>query len=128
MTDRPTFLSVDNVLHLQADTNENEGGSDGLRDLPLLESAVMMPQQQFGGEYLHDGIPAMAAAYLFHITSNHPFVDGNKRAGAMSAYVFLDVNDYDLTAAESDFEKIVLNLASGSVAKSDLIAWFKNHT
>jgi len=70
-------------------------------------------------------VPAMAAAYLFHITSNHPFLDGNKRAGAMAAYVFLDANGYDLTASPGDFESMVLRIAEGVISKDDVIKWFR---
>ena len=127
MTDMPTFLSVDNVLYLHADTIRAEGGCHGLRDFPLLESAVLMPQQQFGGEYLHHGIPTMAAAYLYHIVCNHPFLDGNKRTGAIAAFVFLDANGQNLTATEEEFEQIVLQIASGGLSKHDLIDWFQSH-
>ena len=65
------------------------GGLPGLRDEGLLESAVAQAVATFGGEYLHNDIFQMAAAYLFHIVQNHPFVDGNKRAGAAAAVVFL---------------------------------------
>lgn len=128
MTDLPVFLSVDNVLYLHADSIKKEGGCEGLRDLPLLESAVMMPQQRVGGEYLHRGIPTMAAAYLFHIVSNHPFLDGNKRAGAIAAFVFLDANGHDLTATEEEFEQVVVHVASSSISKDSLIDWFHSHT
>lgn len=85
-----TFLTVDEVLELHLEQIELFGGSAGARDLNLLESAVAQPSQQFGGEYLHEDVPAMAAAYLFHIVSNHPFIDGNKRTGTDAAIVFLD--------------------------------------
>ena len=87
------FLSVEDVLLLHADTITHEGGSAGIRDPGLLEAAVLMPQQQWEGEYLHDSPAAMAAAYLFHLASNHPFVDGNKRAAVLAALVFLDANE-----------------------------------
>ena len=83
MSTPPFFLSIDNVLYLHASAIREEGGSDGLRELALLESAVMMPQQQFGGNYLHPDLPSMAAAYLYHIACNHPFIDGNKRYDAL---------------------------------------------
>lgn len=127
MSERPIFLSVDNVLYMHSDTIRIEGGNDGVRDVALLESAVLMPQQQFGGDYLHHGLAAMAAAYLYHIARNHPFVDGNKRTAAMAAYVFLDANGYELTAAESEFEETVFHVASGTVSKSDLTDWFNDH-
>ncbi|MBT3296937.1 MAG: type II toxin-antitoxin system death-on-curing family toxin [Verrucomicrobia bacterium] len=125
--DRPIFLSVDNVLYMHSDSMRTEGGCDGVRDLALLESAVMMPQQQFGGEYLHHGLAAMAAAYLYHIACNHPFVDGNKRTSAMAAFVFLDANGQDLTATEAELEALVLEVASGAISKDDLIRWFAEH-
>jgi len=128
MSTRPIFLSVDNVLYLHADTIKAEGGCEGIRDLALLESAVLMPQQQFGGEYLHADLPAMAAAYLFHICCNHPFLDGNKRTAAMAAFVFLDANRREMTASEAEFEHTVLQVAAGSVSKDDLTDWVRVHS
>jgi death-on-curing protein len=125
--DRPVFLSVDNVLYMHSDSIRTEGGCDGVRDVALLESAVMMPQQQFGGEYLHHGLAVMAAAYLYHIACNHPFVDGNKRAAAMAAFVFLDANGQEVGATEAEFEALVLEVASGTISKDDLISWFAEH-
>lgn len=128
MSAHPIFLSVDNVLYLHADTIQVEGGCEGIRDLALLESAVLMPQQRFGGEYLHPDLAAMAAAYLFHIACNHPFLDGNKRTAAMAAFVFLDANGYELTASEVQFEETAVQVASGSISKTDLIDWVKAHS
>ncbi len=125
---RPTFLSVEDVICIHADTIGAEGGLDGIRDYGLLESAVMMPQQQFSGQYLHEDLPAMAAAYLYHITQNHPFHDGNKRAGAMSAFVFLDTNGVNLSAGEKQLEQTVLDIAAGKMSKSELIIWMRKHT
>jgi death-on-curing protein len=125
--DRPVFLSLDNVLYMHSDSIRTEGGCDGVRDVALLESAVMMPQQQFGGEYLHHGLAAMAAAYLYHIACNHPFVDGNKLAAAMAAFVFLDANGQEVGATEAEFEALVLEVASGTISKDDLISWFAEH-
>lgn len=68
------------------------GGSDGLRDANLLASTVAQPSATFGGSLLHEDLFAMAAAYLFHIVMNHPFIDGNKRTGLAAALVFLDIN------------------------------------
>ena len=125
---QPKFLSVEDVIYIHADTAEQEGGLGGIRDYPLLESAVMMPQQQFEGRYLHKSIPAMAAAYLFHITRNHPFYDGNKRTGAMAAFVFLDVNGFDLTASAAALERLVLGLAGGEISKGQVVTWMREHS
>ena len=119
------FLSVDDVLAIHENTIANEGGSAGLRDPGLLDSAVLMPQQQFGGSYLHDDLAAMAAAYLFHIASNHPFIDGNKRAAAMSALVFLDVNGVRNLPPSDEMTEVTLKVASGQMSKSELIDWVR---
>ncbi len=125
---RPRFLSVEDVICIHANTIEHEGGLGGIRDYPLLESATMMPQQQFEGRYLHQNIPAMAGAYLFHITQNHPFRDGNKRTGAMSVFVFLDANGFDLTASEAELEKLIRGVASSEISKDQIIRWMGKHS
>ena len=123
----PTFLSVSDVLQIHEDAIAKDGGLAGIRDPGLLDSAVMMPRQQFGGQFLHEDLSAMAAAYLFHIAKNHPFLDGNKRAAAMAAYVFLDANGMDLTASPDEFEHAVLSVASGTMSKLDLTSWMPSH-
>ncbi len=84
-----TFLTLDEVIEIHRDMIERYGGSFGIRDEGLLESAVAMPQAGFGEQYLHADVFEMAAAYLFHIVRNHPFVDGNKRTGAWPRSPFL---------------------------------------
>lgn len=103
------------------------GGSDGIRDNGLLESAVATPQASFGGEYVHGTIFEMAAAYLFHIVKNHPFIDGNKRAGAMAAFVFLKLNKFTLTAKEDEFERIVIEVAESKIEKPAISKFFKKN-
>ena len=119
------FLSVDDVLAIHEDTTAREGGSAGLRDPGLLDSAVLMPQQQFGGTYLHENLAAMAAAYLFHIASNHPFIDGNKRAAAMSSLVFLDVNGVRTQPSPPEMTDVTLRVASGQMSKTELTDWMR---
>ena len=75
----PEFLTLEDVLQIHKDQIEAYGGIRGIRDQGLLESAVMMPQATFGGEYLHQNLFEMASAYAFHIAENQPFLDGNKR-------------------------------------------------
>lgn len=119
------FLGVDDVLAIHADTIEREGGSPGVRDPGLLESAVLMPQQRFDGEYLHPGLPQMAAAYLFHIAQNHAFHDGNKRTAVLAALVFLTVNGVDSLPEPDDLERVTLAVAAGKVDKKELTDWWR---
>ena len=88
----PEFLDVDDILAIHSIQLGATGGSEGLRDRGLLEAAVAQPRATFGGEFLHEDLFAMAAAYLFHIAKDHAFVDGNKRAALVAALTFLDVN------------------------------------
>jgi death-on-curing protein len=86
-----------------------------------------MPQASFAGEYLHTDVFQMAAAYLFHITQNHPFIDGNKRAGAVADYVFLSINGLELQVTNDEFESLVLQVARGELDKSGIAAFFVKH-
>jgi death-on-curing protein len=115
------------VIEIHRDSINTYGGDPGVRDMGLLESAVAQPRAAFGGQYLHEDLPTMAAAYLYHLVMNHPFVDGNKRVGATSAFVFLDLNDAKFTAPEDEFRDLVLDLASGKLDKADVVAFFKRH-
>ncbi len=119
------FLSVADVMSLHDDSIAHEGGMAGLRDHGLLESAVMMPQAAFDGQYLHIGIAAMAAAYLFHICQAHAFHDGNKRAAVVSAIAFLKVNDHELTATNEELIALGLGVADGVLDKSDTTIWMR---
>ncbi|HJU03641.1 MAG TPA: type II toxin-antitoxin system death-on-curing family toxin [Nitrospiraceae bacterium] len=119
------FLSVDDVLLAHTDTLEKEGGLGGVRDHGLLDAAVAMPRQQFGGVYLHGDSAAMAAAYLFHIAQNHPFHDGNKRTAALSALAFLRVNGQEPLPAPHDLEAVTRRIAAGEMTKDALIRWMR---
>ena len=116
------FLDVDDVLEIHATQLETYGGSAGLRDRGLLESALAQPQASFGGQLVHDGLFAMAAAYLFHIVSNHPFVDGNKRTGMLAAIVFLDVNGIAIDHPSQDLYELTMGVAEGRIEKSAVAA------
>jgi death-on-curing protein len=121
----PAFLTLDEVLALHADQIERYGGSPGLRDLGLLESAVAAPRATFGGTLLHPTFPEMAAAYLFHLVQNHPFVDGNKRVGLAAAIAFLGLNDVWLEAEEDDLVALVVGVAAGRVGKAEVAVFLK---
>jgi death-on-curing protein len=119
------FLTVDDVNRLHELTIEAHGGRGGVRDSGLLEAAVAMARQTFEGDYLHHGIPAMAAAYLFHLCQGHPYVDGNKRTAVLAALAFLDVNQIDFLPDPNELERVTMKVATGELTKSDLTAWFE---
>lgn len=121
------FLSLQEVIEVHRDQIERYGGSLGVRDMGLLQSAVAMPMAQFGGQFLHGDLFEMAAAYLFHLVQNHPFIDGNKRVGAASAAVFLLLNDCELTAPEDAYADLVLSVAQGQMQKSAIAEFFRSH-
>lgn len=125
--DDPIFLTLDEVLQLHASRIERYGGQDGVRDISLLESAIAMPQSTFGGEYLHAAFPDMAAAYLFRIVSNHPFIDGNKRTGLAAALVFLDMNGVELKVDEDAEIDLTLRVAKGEATKEQVPEYFREH-
>jgi len=114
------FLSLKQVLAIHKRMVMEFGGDTSVRDSGLLESAVMMPCARFEGKFLHDGIPAMATAYLFHICKNHAFVDGNKRTALATAEVFLLLNNMKLTATNDALEKVTIGVAEGSSSKTDV--------
>src|SRR5437588_8405063 len=109
----PTFLALDEVLEIHRDQLARYGGAAGIRDLGLLQSALAQPQATFRGQFLHADLFEMASAYLFHIVQNHPFLDGNKRVGAVAALVFLLLNDQDIKATNQELEALVLSVAQG---------------
>ncbi|HBO45920.1 MAG TPA: type II toxin-antitoxin system death-on-curing family toxin [Planctomycetaceae bacterium] len=120
----PTFLTLHEVLAIHRDQIARYGGAEGVRDWALLRSAVAMPKPTFNGRFLHTDLYEMAAAYMFHLVKNHPFVDGNKRVGAVAADVFLALNDLVLTADEAAYADLVLSVASGNSAPKSAIAEF----
>ncbi len=124
----PIFLTIADVLDIHADQITTFGGEMGLRDLKLLESAVSMPQSGMGGEYFHGDVFEMAAAYLYHIVQNHPFLDGNKRTGLVAAYGFLSINDIALTCDNAGLTDMVLGVAQGNVDKEHAAAFFRTHS
>ncbi len=128
MTDAPVFLGLDEVLEIHRDQIERYGGAAGVRDMGLLQSALAMPQAGAGGRFFHTDLFEMAAAYLFFIVKNHPFVDGNKRVGAMAAFTFLKVNGFTLDASDRAFEHLVLSTAAGGVDKAAIAAFIRKHT
>lgn len=106
-------------------TLQRNGGMLGVKNPGLLEAAVATPRQRFDGAYLHAGIPAMSAAYLFHLCVNRPFNDGNKRIGLLAAYTFGAVNGHRMHLDPRDLERLVFDVAAGNTGKAELSAVFE---
>ena len=122
----PEFLTLDDVLLIHDEQLGAYGGIHGIRDQGLLESAVMMPQASFGGEYLHKNLFEMAAAYAFHIAENQPFLDGNKRTALVSALVFLDINGFVILDEDMKLYDAMIAIANKLMDKFDLAELLKN--
>ncbi len=125
---KPTFLTLDEIVAIHRDQLARYGGGEGVRDWSLLQSAIAMPAVGFGGQYAHANLCEMAAAYLFHLVQNHPFVDGNKRVGAVAADVFLALNGVRLTAGQDAYADLVLSVACGETLKAAVAQFFRDHT
>jgi len=123
----PVFLGLDEVIEIHHDQIRRYGGHPGILDLGILKSTVAMPSATFDGNYLHTGIFEMASAYLFHIVRNHPFIDGNKRTGAVASIVFLILNGIDFHADEDNLEKIVRLAAEGKTDKATIARFFESN-
>ena len=118
----PEFLDVEHVLALHRRQLARFGGADGVRDRGLLESATAQAQMSFGEEFVHDGLYAMAAAYLFHLVRNHPFVDGNKRVGLLSALTFLALNGVAMPRGAAALYELTMGVAQGLIDKPQVAA------
>lgn len=121
------FLTLDDILETHQNQIDTYGGSHGIRDIGLLESAIAQPEASYGAQYLHADIFEMAAAYLYHLVMNHPFVDGNKRVGLESALIFLEVNDALLDANDDELVDLVLKTTAGQVGKPEIAEFFRTH-
>jgi len=121
------FLTIGDVLAIHHRMIEEFGGNPDVRDYGLLESAVAIPASRFSGKFLHESLPAMAAAYLFHICKNHAFIDGNKRTAVVAAEIFLLINGIKLTANNQDLEQITLDIAESKIGKEEVTAFSHKH-
>lgn len=124
---RVYFLNLGDVLRIHRNQIELYGGSEEVRDIGLLVSAIGMPGASFGGSYLHDGLPAMAAAYMYHVIQNHPFVDGNKRTGTVSALIFLNLNGSELEVGEDTLAEVAFMVAASRMTKQLLTEFISAH-
>lgn len=120
-------LTKEQVLMLHDQLIEATGGSKGIRDERMLESALMNPYQSFGGIELYPSIQAKAAQLCFGIVKDHPMIDGNKRLGTHVMLVFLALNGYELSYSQKELSDTILLLAAGKLQSEDILQWIIEH-
>lgn len=120
-------LNAEQIKALHKQLIDETGGSHGLRDEGLLESAINAPFQTFDGVYVYPSIIVMAARLAFSLTKNHPFIDGNKRIGIQAMLVFLAMNGIEMNFADDELIKVGLSLADGSTTDEDLVKFLSEH-
>lgn len=123
----PAFPTLAEIVEIHRDQLERYGGRPGILDLGLLQSAAAMPEAGIRGRYFHAFPWEMAAAYLFHIVQNHPFVDGNKRVGTAAALVFLGLNGIEVDVPSDDLVRLVLDAATGRADKAAIALFLEKH-
>ena len=121
------ILSKEQVLQLHINLIKATGGSDGIRDEGMLDSALNSPFQSFGGKELYPSIQAKAAQLCFGLVKNHAMIDGNKRLGTHVMLVFLALNGYELSYSQKELSDIILALASGEIGAKEMLQWIIEH-
>ncbi len=117
------YLTVDEILELHRLVIEQSGGSPGLRDPGILESAAAQPQASFAGEPLYPSLAEKAAALGFSLIKNHAFVDGNKRIGHAAMETFLVLNGHEIAAGVDEQERVILDLAASLTGREAFTNW-----
>lgn len=120
------YLTIDEVMRLHHRILEQSGGSADVHDLGVFESALAQPAMTFGGEELYPRLVDKAAALGFSLVMNHPFVDGNKRAGHAAMEVFLIMNGLEIDATVNEQEEVILALATGALNREDFAKWLES--
>jgi death-on-curing protein len=123
----PKFLSISQVLDIHQDEINSFGGTSGIRDEGLLDSALAQPQATFFGELLHPTIGEQAAAYLYHLAMNHPFIDGNKRTAFAVMDTFVTLNGYSLNLSQEQAYNLVIRVVQKEISKEELSAFLELH-
>ncbi|WP_448267858.1 type II toxin-antitoxin system death-on-curing family toxin [Nostoc sp. DSM 114159] len=123
----PKFLTISQVLNIHQRQIQRFGGTSGVRDEGLLDSALAQPQATFGGELLHPTIHEQAAAYLYHLAMNHPFIDGNKRTAFAVMLTFLSLNGYTLNLSQEQAYNLVIQVVQKEISKEELSAFLELH-
>ena len=120
-------LSKPQILLLHEQLIAETGGSSGLRDEGMLDSALNTPFQTFAGKDVYPSLQQKAARLCFGLVKNHPFVDGNKRIGAHVMLVFLALNGIELQHTQAELSEVILQLAAGTLQSTDLLDWILSH-
>jgi death-on-curing protein len=120
------YLTLEEVLEVHRLVLQQSGGMAGVRDLGALESALAQPQMAFGGQDLYPTLGEKAAALGFSLVCNHPFVDGNKRAGHAAMETFLVLNGWELAAGIDEQEQVCLQLAAGLMKREEFSGWVQS--
>ena len=121
----PDFLTVEDILEIHSDLIASFGGAPEIRDSAALESAVAQVQATFQGEFLHHDLFEMAAAYIFHLSGNHPFLDGNKRVALGSGLVFLEMNGISIFDPAGSLYSFMMKVASGQKKKLEIAEFLR---
>ncbi len=120
-------LTTKQVISIHSSLIEATGGTDGVRDMGLLESALEAPFQTFGGKDLYPALIQKAARLGHPLISNHPFVDGNKRIGIHTMLVFLAINGVEIECTQKELIDVGLSLADGTMNAENLLIWLSSH-
>lgn len=120
-------LPVEEVIYIHSEAVRRSGGSDGIRDMGLLESAVNAPFQSFGGYDVYPTIYEKAARLGFGLAQNHAFIDGNKRVAVLAVLMFLKGNDIEIDCTEFELFSTFYKLAASEITFDDLVDWITNH-
>jgi death-on-curing protein len=121
----PKWLTLAMVHAIHDEQLAIHGGSSGLRDAGMLESALDRPRNKWSYEKAE--LPELAAAYAFGVARNHPFVDGNKRTSLLALYTFLGINGIDFVVAEAEAAAMIISLAAGEVSEESLARWIRDN-
>jgi death on curing protein len=121
------YLTIEEVIELHRLLVEQSGGSHGLRDFGALDSAVSQPFMSFGGQELYPTLAGKAAALGYSLVKNHPFVDGNKRIGHAAMETFLVLNNHEIEANVDEQERLILDLAAGTLSRHAFTQWVQLH-
>ena len=122
------ILEKEQIILLHSMLIQQSGGSDGVRDEGLLESALRTPFQTFAGEELYPTLKRKASSLCYGLVNNHCFVDGNKRIGILAMMTFLELNEEPVECTDAEMIKLGLGIADGTIKHSDIYLWITEHT